>query len=824
MQQWISEVLEQRICLSFSLATLSDFGGDTTAAPLSVALDSGGDLFGTLETGGANNDGSIFELPKGASSTQTLYSFTDADNTDGAITAVVPDANGNLFGIIFYGSQTFDSRGNGDGSIFELPKGADALTYLYYFTGGSDGLNPDSIAIDSNGDLFGTTDSNLTNTDGTIWKLPKGSSTLETLYSFSAEDPTGLYEINPTSITVDGSGNLFGTTTHGGADNDGTIYELPAGASTISTLYSFTGSTDGSGPLTVMSDINGNLFGTASLFPNGDTSDLEYQVYELPSGANSVSNVYTFTTINETENPSVFAIDSSGDLFGTSNGTNAGDTSSIFELSTAAMPPTQLAFATTPLGTVAGNVLSPAVTVVVEDAQGYVVSTDDSVVTVSIATGPAGSTLGGTVSLAAVNGAAVFSNLTLSLPGTNYSLMATDGALTPASSLIFTVSSSVAGGGGGDGGGGGGGGDGGGGGGGVVASSSGMTPAILKATVPAAVIGGVKLHGAIKVKLTNTTAAVERGFTVKVYAAPGAVLEPSADTLMETLVRGTVVKKGKMTSLSIPITSLPASLPTGSYYLIVETVDAAGNIQWAAVGSPIAVAAPFVSLAETLKSTLPVALVSGTRAKGTISLSITNNGNVLSRGLTPIEVTLSTIPGVAGTPIAGLTKRLDILAGKSARVTVSIRSTPALASGSYFIVVELTDPFARGISIAPSPAAITVAAPTVSLAAALGPVSNVKAGDTLTISNDGNIEEKSRLTLTVGFALDSSGTVVVGSRAVISKVFHIKPRMSFRYHSTAWTKILSSLQPGKSYYLTAAVTDAAGNSAFAVSPTEVVVR
>ncbi len=86
----------------------------------------------------------------------------------------------------------------------------------------------------------------------------------------------------------------------------------------------------------------------------------------------------------------------------------------------------------------AGQALAPAVTVVVEDAFGNVVTTDGSNVKISVASGPDGFTNGSTNRVAAVNGVATFSNLVFDTAGT-YTLQATDGSLSAALSGNITI-------------------------------------------------------------------------------------------------------------------------------------------------------------------------------------------------------------------------------------------------------------------------------------------------------------------------------------------------------------------------------------------------
>ena len=57
--------------------------------------------------------------------------------------------------------------------------------------------------------------------------------------------------------------------------------------------------------------------------------------------------------------------------------------------------------------------------------------------TLAIGTNPGGGTLSGTTTVAAVNGVATFSNLSINKVGTGYTLTASDGSLTAATSSSF---------------------------------------------------------------------------------------------------------------------------------------------------------------------------------------------------------------------------------------------------------------------------------------------------------------------------------------------------------------------------------------------------
>ncbi len=113
----------------------------------------------------------------------------------------------------------------------------------------------------------------------------------------------------------------------------------------------------------------------------------------------------------------------------------AGNTGNVAELQVLVGVPVQLAFLQQPASAVAGQPVTPTVTVIAEDANGKRVPIDTSTITLA-ATGPG--TLGGTVTAHDGAGGAVFSNLLLQQIGT-YTLTATAPGMQPATSASFNV-------------------------------------------------------------------------------------------------------------------------------------------------------------------------------------------------------------------------------------------------------------------------------------------------------------------------------------------------------------------------------------------------
>src|ERR1039458_1607249 len=119
-------------------------------------------------------------------------------------------------------------------------------TVLHTFTGGADGGVPlAGVVRDSAGNLYGTTElggNASKGGKGVVFKLDTaGNETV--LHSFSGSD--GSYPF--AGVTLDSEGNLYGTTSRGGAKGYGTVYKVDS-TGNESVLYSFTGGTDGGSP------------------------------------------------------------------------------------------------------------------------------------------------------------------------------------------------------------------------------------------------------------------------------------------------------------------------------------------------------------------------------------------------------------------------------------------------------------------------------------------------------------------------------------------------------------------------------------------------
>jgi len=199
---------------------------------------------------------------------QMLYVFTA--NSSGAETVgIVPGPNGVLYGMTagFY---------EGFGSVFELqPSGGKwTETVLYTFTGqNGDGANSWSQAIPivaSNGNIYGTTTGGGAYGGGAVFELQPPASgsggpwTESVIYSF----PSAGYG-NFSNVIMGPNGILYGYTSGAGAYGQGMVFALAppsqggAGTWTERELYSFTGGIDGAYPAGLTAGPGGVLYGVA---------------------------------------------------------------------------------------------------------------------------------------------------------------------------------------------------------------------------------------------------------------------------------------------------------------------------------------------------------------------------------------------------------------------------------------------------------------------------------------------------------------------------------------------------------------------------------
>jgi uncharacterized repeat protein (TIGR03803 family) len=332
-----------------------------------VVFDRAGNLYGTAAYGGNYTSscnyggtqtgcGVIYKMSHHGSgwTFDVLSSFDGANgyNPEQLIT-IAPD--GTLYGTAQWGgSGDCHDSAPGCGTIFRLQPPATfcrsvtcpwTVTALHQFLGRpSDGAFPEigSMAMDSAGNLYGTTWSGGLYQEGIVYELsptPNGW-TMSVLYNFSG--PDGSYPEG--GVVLDSAGNLYGVTQQGGILNCdeapagcGAVYQLTPTASgwTEHVLHGFNAETDGAFPTgNLVIDSSGNVYGeTESYGPNSGGT-----VWELSpgNGGETFSVLYSFPDGPGSGPFGGLLLDNAGNLYGTTINDGAHQYGSVFKLSPSA--------------------------------------------------------------------------------------------------------------------------------------------------------------------------------------------------------------------------------------------------------------------------------------------------------------------------------------------------------------------------------------------------------------------------------------------------------------------------------------------------------
>ena len=193
-------------------------GGDGKQPASGLIMDQAGNLYGTTVEGGSGGNGVLYELSPTQYGWQetVLHAFLQ---TDGSLpyAGLVMDQAGNLYGATYAG-------GPSGGVIYELSRANGGWTYqvLYYFGGAGGPLA--TLTMDASGNLYGTTLADGPDRAGMVFKLTQANGvwSLTDLHDFDAD--TGYFPYG--GVTLDASGNLFGTTYDGGAYGHGVVWEI----------------------------------------------------------------------------------------------------------------------------------------------------------------------------------------------------------------------------------------------------------------------------------------------------------------------------------------------------------------------------------------------------------------------------------------------------------------------------------------------------------------------------------------------------------------------------------------------------------------------
>jgi uncharacterized repeat protein (TIGR03803 family) len=212
---------------------------DGDAPYAGLTWDATGNLYGTTEFGGRSSPdyGTAFELkynPDGTWQHLLLHSFPSFPGDGEVVYAgLVLDGAGNLYGATNSGGGHGCGQTLTCGTVFKLSPTSNSRwkeTIVYRFPNPSDGFSPGaSLVFDQAGNLYATTAlggiNACANGCGVVFKLTPGSNgkwNYSVLHRFTGSDGA-----NPAAaLILDQKGNLYGTTTLGGAGGYGVVFEI----------------------------------------------------------------------------------------------------------------------------------------------------------------------------------------------------------------------------------------------------------------------------------------------------------------------------------------------------------------------------------------------------------------------------------------------------------------------------------------------------------------------------------------------------------------------------------------------------------------------
>ncbi len=238
--------------LNAQLTTLHTCGNDTLGRePNSGLVSDGTYLYGTTRIGGDNGLGMIYKIKPDGTGYEDVYDWA------------MPTTGGNdpqgtllLIGNTLYG-MTYQGGNNDMGTIYKVNTNGTGFVKLLDFDGMNNGSDPMDALISDGTFLYGVTSSGGANDNGTIFKIMPDGTGYQKLLDFnqpvSGNDPWG-------SLTYDGT-FLYGTTFGGGTSNVGTIFKIMPDGTGYLKLHDFSGAPDGYGASTGLYDDGTFLYG-----------------------------------------------------------------------------------------------------------------------------------------------------------------------------------------------------------------------------------------------------------------------------------------------------------------------------------------------------------------------------------------------------------------------------------------------------------------------------------------------------------------------------------------------------------------------------------
>jgi uncharacterized repeat protein (TIGR03803 family) len=279
-----------------------------------------GTFFGTASQGGPSNAGTVFQVTADGVVT-VLYAFSGGSDGAYPYAGLVLTADGTFYGTTLQGGDA------NAGTVFQITSSG-TLSRIYSFSGGGDGGYPSGALIQaSDGSLYGTTSQGGASNAGTVFNVT-ADGTLSTVYAFTGATDGG-YPAAGVALGTDG--NMYGATLQGGDGGAGTLFQLAPGG-TLTVMHAFTGAVDGGYPYAgVIQATDGAFYGTTF---QGGAAGLGIVFRASADGTFAI--LHDFTGGSDGAYPYAALIQTSdNNFFGTAMAGGAAGAGALFELTPA---------------------------------------------------------------------------------------------------------------------------------------------------------------------------------------------------------------------------------------------------------------------------------------------------------------------------------------------------------------------------------------------------------------------------------------------------------------------------------------------------------
>jgi uncharacterized repeat protein (TIGR03803 family) len=249
----------------------------------------------------------------------TLLTLRSLQIPNQAAALLLAGSDGNFYGVSPSHSEP--------GEAFQLTTQG-TLTTLSWFGNAvpSAGVSLLILTLGHDGNLYGTTTQGGANGFGTIFRLTPGGA-LTTLYSFPAGCDSTAGLVFAVGLVEGLDGSLYGITSNGGANCAGSFFRLAADG-TFATLYSFDGLANGGLPgAQIIRGSDGNFYGTTT---RGGASNAG-TVFKM-TAAGAIATLASFTGYPDSLVPRALVQGSDGTLYGTTQAGTGPTMGTVFKV------------------------------------------------------------------------------------------------------------------------------------------------------------------------------------------------------------------------------------------------------------------------------------------------------------------------------------------------------------------------------------------------------------------------------------------------------------------------------------------------------------